>query len=109
MNPTRQAAGLSRLQSVLKFFPVFLVGLLLSTLISGCSQAEKPASSPIPVGVRAAEAFQGGGEVRYSANIQAYANVELAFKVGGYLVGILQVRGVDGKMRPGSRSDKRSL
>jgi multidrug efflux system membrane fusion protein len=51
------------------------------------------------VGVRPAEAYQGGGEVRYSANIQPYARVDLAFKVGGYLVGILQVRGVDGKMR----------
>jgi len=51
------------------------------------------------VGVRPAEAYQGGGEVRYSANIQPYARVEMAFKSGGYLTQILQVRGVDGKMR----------
>ncbi|MFZ5450697.1 MAG: efflux RND transporter periplasmic adaptor subunit [Thermodesulfobacteriota bacterium] len=57
---------------------------------------EKP---PTPVGVKAAEAYRGGGEVRYSANIQPYSRIELAFKSAGYLVGIFQVKGVDGKMR----------
>jgi multidrug efflux system membrane fusion protein len=51
------------------------------------------------VGVKAAEAYRGGGEVRYSANIQPYSRVELAFKSAGYVVGIFQVRGVDGRRR----------
>jgi RND family efflux transporter MFP subunit len=82
-----------------KFLAAALVWVLLAVLAGGCGQAEKPAPPPTPVGVRAAEAYHGGGEVRYSANIQPYARVDLAFKSGGYLTGILQVRGVDGKLR----------
>ncbi len=82
-----------------KFQMTALPWLLLAILLFGCGKAEEPASPPIPVGVRAAEAYQGGGEVRYSANIQPYARVDLAFKSGGYLTNILQVRGVDGRMR----------
>jgi multidrug efflux system membrane fusion protein len=73
--------------------------LLLPILVIGCGKAEKPAPPPTPVGVRPAEAYQGNGEVRYSANILPYALIELAFKSGGYLTNILQVKGVDGKMR----------
>ncbi|MGA7579584.1 MAG: efflux RND transporter periplasmic adaptor subunit [Desulfobaccales bacterium] len=80
----------------LKFLGTALVWVLLA---AGCGQAEKPAPPPTPVGVRAAETYQGGGEVRYSANIQPYAQVDLAFKSGGYLTGIFRVRGVDGKLR----------
>ena len=35
----------------------------------------------------------------FSANIQPYTRVDLAFKSGGYLTEILQVQGVDGRMR----------
>jgi multidrug efflux system membrane fusion protein len=73
--------------------------LLLAILFIGCGQSEQPAPPPTPVGVRPAEAYHGGGEVRYSANIQPYARVDLAFKSGGYLTNILQVKGVDGRMR----------
>ena len=81
-------------------FPVTaLPWLLLAILFIGCGPAEKPEPPPIPVVVSPAEAYQGNGEVRYSANILPYAHVELAFKSGGYLTNILQVKGVDGKMR----------
>ncbi len=73
--------------------------MVLACLTSGCGKAEKAEPPPTPVGVRPAEAYQGGGEVRYSANIQPYARVELAFKSGGYLTNILQVKGVDGRIR----------
>jgi multidrug efflux system membrane fusion protein len=82
-----------------KYQVTALLGLLLAILLFGCGKAEEPAPPPTPVGVRPAEVYQGGGEVRYSANIQPYARVELAFKSGGYLTNILQVRGVDGRMR----------
>ncbi len=73
--------------------------MVLACLTSGCGKVEKAEPPPTPVGVRPAEAYQGGGEVRYSANIQPYARVEMAFKSGGYLTNILQVKGVDGRMR----------
>jgi multidrug efflux system membrane fusion protein len=82
-----------------KFPMTALPWLLLALLFIGCGPAEKHEPPPIPVGVSPAEAYLGNGEVRYSANIQPYARVELAFKSGGYLTHILQVKGVDGKMR----------
>jgi multidrug efflux system membrane fusion protein len=82
-----------------KYQVTALLWLLLAILLFGCGKAEEPAPPPTPVGVRPAEVYHGGGEVRYSANIQPYARVELAFKSGGYLTNILQVRGVDGRMR----------
>ena len=82
-----------------KYQATALLWLLLAILLFGCGKAEKPAPPPTPVGVRPAEVYQGGGEVRYSANIQPYARVELAFKSGGYLTNILQVKGIDDRMR----------
>ncbi|MDI6853336.1 MAG: efflux RND transporter periplasmic adaptor subunit [Deltaproteobacteria bacterium] len=82
-----------------KFPGTALPWLLLAVLFIGCGPAEKPEPPPIPVVVSLAEAYQGNGEVRYSGNILPYAHVELAFKSGGYLTNILQVKGVDGKMR----------
>ncbi len=81
-------------------FPVTaLPWLLLAILFIGCGQAEKHEPPPIPVVVSPAEAYQGNGEVRYSGNILPYARVELAFKSGGYLTNILQIKGADGRMR----------
>jgi len=40
-----------------------------------------------------------GSETRYSANIVPNAQVDLAFKSGGYVVSIRQVQGVDGRLR----------
>ncbi len=60
-------------------------------------QAEKP---PAPVKVAAVELNSaGGGGERYSATIIPRTEVELAFKVGGYVAALQQVRGVDGRMR----------
>jgi multidrug efflux system membrane fusion protein len=82
-----------------KFLAAALGLLLLAGLFSGCGKEEKIAKPPTPVGVKAAEEYRGGGETRYSANIQPYSRIELAFKSGGYLTGIFQVRGVDGRIR----------
>ncbi|MFZ0051994.1 MAG: efflux RND transporter periplasmic adaptor subunit [Desulfobaccales bacterium] len=98
MRGARLAADLSLRRQGRNFLAAALAWLLVAGLMGGCRQG-KVEPPPTPVGVRAAEAYQGGGEVRYSANIQPYSRVELAFKEGGYLVEILQVRGVDGKMR----------
>jgi len=73
--------------------------LFVALFIGGCAKEQKIDKPPTPVGVKAAEAYRGGGETRYSANIQPYSRVDLAFKSGGYLTGIFQVKGVDGKLR----------
>jgi RND family efflux transporter MFP subunit len=65
---------------------------------------EKPA---LPVKVAAVELNAGGGgEQRYSATIIPRTQVELAFKVGGYVDAIGQARGVDGHIRDLQEGDR---
>jgi multidrug efflux system membrane fusion protein len=65
---------------------------------------EKPV---VPVKVAAVELnAAGGGEQRYSATIIPRTQVELAFKVGGYVDALHQVRGVDGRMRDLQEGDR---
>lgn len=62
---------------------------------------------PVPVKVAAvAMNPAGGGEQRYSASIIPRTQVELAFKVGGYVDALQQVRGVDGKTRDLQEGDR---
>jgi multidrug efflux system membrane fusion protein len=65
---------------------------------------EKPL---VPVKVAAVELNStNGGEQRYSATIIPRTEVELAFKVGGYVEAIQQVRGVDGRVRDLQEGDR---
>ncbi|MBV9929085.1 MAG: efflux RND transporter periplasmic adaptor subunit [Acidobacteria bacterium] len=81
--------------------------ILLATIIlaalgltSGCTKAETKERPLKPVRVRAAEKrATGAGGVRYSASIRPNSQVELAFKVGGYVEGIAQVRDAAGGWR----------
>ena len=66
-------------------------------------QAEKPA---VPVKVAAVELNSAEKGARYSATIIPRTEVELAFKVGGYVDALQQVRGVDGKMRDIQEGDR---
>ena len=93
----------------LKVVAVSMVLLLMAAvsvvvLKPQAKQLEKP---PVPVKVAAVEvnASAGSGE-RYSATIIPRTEVELAFKVGGYVVALQQVRGVDGKMRNLQEGDR---
>lgn len=66
--------------------------------------AEKPA---VPVKVAAIELYAAGGaKQRYSATIIPHTQVEMAFKVGGYVDAIQQVRGVDGRLRDLQEGDR---
>lgn len=84
---------------------ILLVAALSVAMMRPKSRAvEKPA---VPVKVAAVELnAAGGGELRYSATIIPRTEVELAFKVGGYVDAIQQVRGVDGKMRDLQEGDR---
>ena len=64
-------------------------------------RADNPAALDISVrwqGTRAGvvEEIRSGPEERYSVSIEPYQKVDLAFKSGGIIQGILQVRGADG-------------
>jgi multidrug efflux pump subunit AcrA (membrane-fusion protein) len=68
--------------------------LLCAALSVGCNKVqsyEKPLT-PVQVKAAARQALSGGA-VRYAANIQPRAQVELAFKLSGYVAELLQVRG----------------
>jgi RND family efflux transporter MFP subunit len=79
------------------------LGLILAVLYaisqSGCSRAESEPRALTPVRVAQVQNISTGSETRYSANIVPNAQVDLAFKSGGYVVSIRQVRGADGHMR----------
>jgi RND family efflux transporter MFP subunit len=66
-------------------------------------KAEKP---PVPVKVAAVELNSAEKGARYSATIIPRTQVELAFKVGGYVDALQQVRGVDGKLRDLQEGDR---
>jgi multidrug efflux system membrane fusion protein len=73
---------------------------LLAALVSSACQTEEAYQKPLtPVSVRTVTSYSGGEVVRYSGNIEPYQQVAVAFKVGGYVEEIRQVRGVGGAMR----------
>ena len=60
----------------------------------------------MPVKVAAVELNSASSEARYSATIIPRTEVQLAFKVGGYVDALRKVRGVDGKMRDIQEGDR---
>jgi len=79
--------------------------LFLMTVVEGCGR--KPAEkTPVPVKVASVELNAASTEAKYSATIIPRTEVELAFKVGGYVDTLRKVRGVDGKMRDIQEGDR---
>ncbi len=80
---------------------VVLVGLIcLSDLSAGCRRNTVVAAAALtPVSVSAIGTRDVGNRTPYSAGIVPYSQVDLAFKSGGYIESILQVRGADGRTR----------
>ena len=75
---------------------VLLAGV---TITSGC-RSNPTAPQPLtPVRTAAVQSIDAGTSNTYSANIQPYQQVDLAFKSNGYLVSIRQVKDATGRMR----------
>ena len=79
--------------------------LFLMTIVGGCGHKETE-KRVMPVRVAAVELNAASTEARYSATIIPRTQVELAFKVGGYVDALRKVRGVDGKMRDIQEGDR---
>jgi len=75
-----------------------LAGLCALTEI-GCFPASSEPRPLTPVRTAQVKEIVTGSETRYSANIVPRAQVDLAFKSGGYVESIRQVRGADGRVR----------
>ena len=71
----------------------------LVILVSGCRHEEAPRKALTPVKTAAVQSLSTNSELRYSANIKPETQVDLNFKVGGYIAGLYQVRGSDGRAR----------
>src|SRR5262249_26789719 len=83
------------------------IGLSLAVFLgAGCRREATPEAPPTPVRVRAVELHSEAPAVRYSAQIEPRQTVNLAFKVGGYVVEILSRRDADGTPRPVHGGDK---
>src|SRR5882724_7129291 len=82
-----------------------VVTLFLLALLVAChsKQVEKPA---MPVKVAEVELYNANSGARYSATIIPRTQVELAFKVDGYVDALQKVRGVDGQMRDLQEGDR---
>jgi RND family efflux transporter MFP subunit len=74
-------------------------------LVVACQskQVQKP---PVPVKVATVELHAANSGARYSATIIPRTQVELAFKVDGYVEALQKVRGVDGNMRDLQEGDR---
>lgn len=82
-----------------------LMGLL--SISSGCHRRDTAtaAKAPIPVLVRSVQDASDIRGARYSGTIEPATRVEVAFKVGGYVRELLQVKGQDGKLRKVQEGD----
>src|SRR5277367_6355601 len=76
-----------------------LILIVGSTAMLGCGHKEPAAPDTIPVTVQTVAMASGAAGGAYSANIIADTQVDVAFKVNGYVQSILQVKGADGKPR----------
>ena len=87
---------------------VLLVAIVIA--VASLRSKSKPLEKlPVPVKVAAVELNTANSDARYSATIIPRTQVQLAFKVGGYVDALRQFRGVDGKMRDVQEGDRISV
>jgi RND family efflux transporter MFP subunit len=70
-----------------------------------CARGATPEKAARPVRVESVRKEAAASGLRYSASIQPYAQVTLAFKVGGYVRELLQRPGADGRLRDLQQGD----
>jgi RND family efflux transporter MFP subunit len=73
--------------------------LICLSLLVGCSSSNAGAKPPKPVKVKTVETHSSGNSVRYSASIRPATQVDVAFKVSGYIDSIAQQRDAAGRWR----------
>src|SRR5690242_7753688 len=73
--------------------------LLMMGLLPGCSKEASKQKTAKPVKVKAVESHSSLSNVRYSASIKPAAQVEVAFKVAGYIDEIARAKDPGGQWR----------
>jgi len=84
----------------------FFIAVLACLALAGCAKKNVSAERPIPVGVQPVEIFSGSDVKRFSAVIEPNEQVDLSFRVGGYVQSIAQVKSIDGHTRSVQDGDK---
>jgi RND family efflux transporter MFP subunit len=72
----------------------------------GCAREEGYEKPLKPVRVMVVKPYAGGRGIRYSAAINPYSQVNMSFKVNGYVRAILRKKGADGRMRDVQEGDR---
>lgn len=85
---------------------IWLILVVLTGVQCAEAQPEPARQTPISVVVRTAEHSTPAASARYSADIKPSRQVELAFRVGGYIQELLQVQGADGQRRDVQEDDR---
>lgn len=78
---------------------ILAISLCAVIACAGCGNKETIEAIPIPVKVATVQATDVRPVLRYSAEIRPDTQVDLAFKQGGYISTLHQVRGADGHAR----------
>ena len=81
--------------------------LVAAAGLAGCTrQAASTEKPPVPVKVHTVESGAGGASTRYSAAVLPAVQVDVAFKVTGYVDVLAQVKLPDGTTRPIQEGDR---
>lgn len=77
---------------------ILILTLIMPYLMTGCGK-DKHQKTVTPVRVEKVTIQSENASIRYTATVNPYSQVNLDFKVDGYVLEILQVEGADGRMR----------
>src|SRR5262245_49307677 len=78
-----------------------------AVLASGCSNVQGTEAKPArPVKVQAVSMAPPPAGIRYSATIEPFEQIALAFKTSGYVDDLARRRGADGRLRVAQAGDR---
>jgi len=84
-----------------------LAVVVAASLASACTKVEGVEAKPArPVKTQAVTTAAAASGIRYSATIEAFQEVPLAFKASGYVDNLIQRKGADGRQRAAQAGDQ---
>ena len=78
---------------------VGIVSFAALLILAGCTKEQAAAPEPVPVKVERVATEEVRPAWRYSGEIRPDTEVQMAFKVPGYIAALRQVKGADGRLR----------
>jgi RND family efflux transporter MFP subunit len=79
---------------------------LCAVALAACGPKKEQAANPLPVTVQTVRAGSGAAGNSYAGDVTADTQVDVAFKVNGYVQTILQVKGAGGQLRNVQAGDR---